>query len=235
MITRNENLETIIRETGLIKKLEERRPPLLKLKDDLRATISGPIPDEYRIAALVGTLRTKISVATEWNTLTISVAWTDGKTAAEIAAAARESFIKSRHSAEMSAFEDKASILEGHSAKLREEIESLAEQIKKRKDDKTEQRRLSSATAAPVAAAGPAPIARVEPRRSPVSNERLKLTEQELETKKRRLTEFENERDRRVREERAKIADLKLKLTPSHPDVVTAEQRLAILAQVLPT
>lgn len=232
LITRNENLEAIIRETGLVKKFKERRPPILKLKDDLRAKISGPIPDEYQISALVGTLRSKIGVATDWNTLTINVEWTDGKTAAEIAAAARESFIKNRHSAEMAAFEDKASILEGHSAKLREEIESLAAQIKKRKEEKSEQRRVTTSTTAPAAATTPAPVARVETRRSPVNNERLKLIQQELETKKRRLSEFEGERDRRVREERAKIADLKLKLTPSHPDVVTAEQRLGILAQV---
>lgn len=233
LITRNENLEAIIRETGLIKKFKERRPPLLKLKDELREKISGPMPDEYLIPSLVGTLRTKIGVATDWNTLTINVEWTDGKTAAEIAAAAREGFIKNRHSAEMAAFEDKASILEGHSAKLREEIESLAGQIKKRKDEKVEQRRQATPTPTP-ATASPAPAARVVEvvRRSPVNNERLKLAEQELETKKRKLSEFEGERDRRLREERAKIADLKLKLTPSHPDVVTAEQRLGILAQL---
>lgn len=234
LITRNENLEAIIRETGLIKKFKERRPTILKLKDDLREKISGPMPDEYLVPSLVGTLRTKIGVSTDWNTLTINVEWTDGKTAAEIAAAAREGFIKNRHSAEMAAFEDKASILEGHSAKLREEIESLAGQIKKRKDEKLEQRRAATPTPAPATAASPAPAARVEVvrRSSPVNSERVKLAEQELETKKRKLSEFEGERDRRLREERAKIADLKLKLTPSHPDVVTAEQRLAILAQL---
>jgi uncharacterized protein involved in exopolysaccharide biosynthesis len=48
---------------------------------------------------------------------------------------------------------------------------------------------------------------------------------------KRKLADLDGERERRIRDERAKLADLRLRLGPSHPEVLTIEQRLAMLSQ----
>lgn len=231
LITRKENLEAIIRQTGLARTFYERRPPLLQLKDRLRGKV---VDEKTMISMLVGTLQSRILVTSDWSTLTVNVGWTDGKTAAEIAEAARESYVKTRHAAELSAFEEKTSILEGHSARVRQEIEKLAAQISagNQKEVDAAQRRSTESAAESAAAVKPAPVARVEMRRKAVPNERMQQLQQQLAAKKQRLAEFDAERERRVREERAKIADLKLRLMPSHPEVVTAEQRLAIAAQV---
>lgn len=235
LIVRKENLEAIVRQTGLVKKALERRPPLVKFKDGIREKISGKPDEKTMIAIMVGTIQGRTSVVTDWSTLTVNVAWTDPRTAAELAEAARESYVKNRHAAEMSAFEEKTTILEGHSARVREEIEALARQISQgRQEDELATRRAAADTAAAIAASKPSPNpvpVRVETRRS-VPNERQQALKQELEEKKRRLAELENERERQMREGRAKIADLKLRLMPSHPEVETAEQRLALLAQV---
>jgi hypothetical protein len=48
---------------------------------------------------------------------------------------------------------------------------------------------------------------------------------------KRRYADIQGDSERRLRDERAKLADLKLRFAPSHPDVVTAEQRIAMLSR----
>ncbi len=136
LILRHENLEHIIRDIGLVKKLEIRRSPLSRLKDRIVRAIAGPMSEKMQIASLVGTMETRIEVTVEKGDMTVKVGWSDAQTAMELAAAARDSFIKARHTAEISAFEEKMAILDGHSAKLRDEISVLADQLKAVRDKK---------------------------------------------------------------------------------------------------
>jgi hypothetical protein len=89
--------------------------------------------------------------------------------------------------------------------------------------------------AVPVPSSSSAPVPRFIARRpTPGAAEpdmQLPVLKESLDAKKRKLADLEGDRERRQREERAKLAELKLRLTPSHPDVVTAEQRLAVLSQ----
>jgi hypothetical protein len=59
----------------------------------------------------------------------------------------------------------------------------------------------------------------------PEVRERLAL----LKTK---LTAAENERSGRMRDESAKLEELKLRFTPSHPQVITQQERVAMASQV---
>jgi uncharacterized protein involved in exopolysaccharide biosynthesis len=230
LIMRHENLEALIREIGLVEKFYERRPPLLKQKDRIMAAVFGELSEEIKVDVLVGTLENRLNADIEGSTLIVSVDWNDPETAAEVAEAARESFVRTRHSAELSAFQEKLAILDGHATKLRAEVERLAEQISGLREKKAEEAR--AALPAPSASAAPAP--RAVPRRValPVAPDaQAPVLKEALEAKKRKLAELEGDRERRLREERAKISELKLRLTPSHPDVVTAEQRLAVISQ----
>lgn len=232
LVTRRENLEAIIRELGLVKKYRERRPSLLKMKDQFFEKVFGRLGDETMVSVLVGTLQGSLTVKSDWSTLTVTVDWTDGKTAAEVAEAVRESYVKSRYTADMSAFEEKMKILDSHSSKLREEIEALAAEIQTKRDAQVEKARAAaSASASSGPGAGSAPRFEFRRRLPAGGDERKQALRGELETKRRRLTEFESERERNVRAERGKIDDMKLRLTDSHPEVIRAEQRLAMMAQ----
>ena len=235
IILRKENLEWLIRDTGLVKTAAGRRPPLLHLKDRLMELVFGKMDDKTRAVVLVGTLESKIAVETEKGNLSIKVSWSDPVTTAELAEAARLSFLKARHQAEVSAFEDKMTILDGHAGQLRDDIGVLVQQLKVAREQQiakgTEARKATLATASTDSAAA-APVVRQVARRSPGSDPQIPLLREKLTTLKTKLSGLDADRDRRVREEQAKYDDLKLRLTSSHPSVVLQKERIAIAAQV---
>ena len=234
MVMRHENLEELIRDTGLLKKYKERRPTLLALKDKISETISGKLDQKTQIAILVGTLETKLNVAQEADgNLNISTEWTDAVTAAEITQAASSGFLRMRHSIEISAFEEKMAILDSHATKLRTEIDSLAETIKGAAEAKAAEAKSAAAKVTPAApGAAPAPAVRVVRRSAPVADAELPLVREKLAAAKSKLDAAENERKARMREENAKLDELKLRLTPNHPQVATQTERVAIASQV---
>ncbi len=236
LILRHENLEAIVRETDLIHKRAARRPPVLKLKDRITRSLVGEPSEKDQIAILVATIESKIEVTVEKSDLTIIASWSDGQTAADLARAARESFVKARHVAEMSAFEEKMAILSGHATKMVGEIETFAEQVRASRTERVNQvrgeatARIKAADGAASAAAAVAP--RVVVARSTEPDPELPVLKDKLATLKRNLADVEAERDRRLHEAQAKFDDMKLHLTASHPDVVTQGERVAMLAQV---
>ncbi len=236
IIARHENLEWLIRDTGLLKTAAERRPPLLHLKDRIVASIFGEMDDKTRMATLVGTLESKIEVTTEKGDLSIKVSWSDPKTVTELAEAARLSFLKARHQAEISAFEDKMAILDAHATKLRDDIGVLLQQLKSAREAQlakgTEARKATAAAAATGGDLTSAPVARQVVRRSPGSDPQIPVLREKLTALKAKLSAQDADRERRVREEQAKYDDLKLNLTSSHPAVVLQKERIAIASQV---
>lgn len=167
LITRQENVGTIVRDTGLVQKYEARRPTILRLKDQAVQALFGKWSDDTVTSILVGTLQSKLSVGSDSaGNLSISVDWSDGKTAAELAQAAREGFLRGRHAAEISAFEAKMSILDEHASKLRAEVENLAQQINAAHEERAAQVTKGVAGASP-AGAPAAAVTRVVTRRAP--------------------------------------------------------------------
>ncbi|MEI9941339.1 MAG: hypothetical protein WDO69_29320 [Pseudomonadota bacterium] len=231
VIMRQANLESLVRETGLIQKFAQRRPPLMALKDRLTQRVFGPWSDATISSILVGTLGSKLVAGPDAaNNLQISVDWTDGKTAAELAEAAREGFLRTRHTAEISAFEAKMAILDEHAIKMRAEVETLAQQINTAHTERAEHA-VKSATIpgsqGNAVSAAPRRAAAALAMGTELPEQRAKLVEL-----KRQLAEREGERDRQLRDERTKLAELQLHLTPSHPQVVTEQERIALLSQV---
>jgi uncharacterized protein involved in exopolysaccharide biosynthesis len=231
LIRSKENLEAIARDTKLAKTFLPRRPPLLKAKDSVVQAIFGKWDDDVMQAIVVGTLESRIDVSSDGATMTVSVSWTDGATAAELAEAARESFLKMRRATETAAFTEKMAILDRHATKVRQEVEQLAEQIRGAKNEAP-----SKAAPAPAGSATPpqaAPRRFAAPRTVPEGPDPGQAKRKDdLQTMKRRLADLEGERERQLREERARLADLRLKLAPSHPNVLTSPQRIEMLSQV---
>jgi len=239
LITRQENLEVLVRETGLAQKFSQRRPPLLAFKDRVIQRLFGAWDEKTMAAIVVGTLQSKITVGTDTaGNLTITVDWSDGKTAAELAEAARQGFLRTRHTAEVSAFEAKMSILDEHASKMRAEVQTLADQINSAHAERVPK----AAPGAPGLPTTGVPLATPTPARAGVVRRPSPITaamtadlpEQraKLADLKRQLAELENDRERRLREERGKLAELQLHLTPSHPQVVTEQERISLLSQV---
>ena len=236
IIARHENLEGLIRDIGLVRKAAERRPPLLALKDKIVAALFGKMDSKTRIAALVGTLETKIDVTTEKGDLSIKVQWSDPQTATELAEAARESFLKARHSAEISAFEDKMAILDGHATELRDDIGGLVQQLKAARDERVnrerDERNAARKAAAAADPADPAPASAPVRRARPQSDAQLPELKEKLSSLRAKLSGYEADRERRVRDEQAKYDEMKLRLTSNHPAVVTQAERIQIASQV---
>jgi uncharacterized protein involved in exopolysaccharide biosynthesis len=230
LIMRHENLEQLVKQTGLIKKFRERRPPLLRLKDDMIQALTGKLDDKTMVAVLVGTLETKITIETEDANLAIDVDWNDRYTAAELAQAVQDGFLRIRHKAEISAFQEKMAILDNHASKMRQEIETLAAQLDAAANEQAAKLR-GSAPVRPAAApaAGPAPRAT---RPQPLTDDQLPQLRDRLAASRQRLSAMEAERSGRMRDETAKLDELKLKFTPSHPQVMTQEERLGMASQV---
>jgi len=229
LIMRHENLEALIRETDLVNKFKERRPPLLKLKDGIIEWAFGKLDHKTMVAVLVGTLESKLFVESKEDNLTITVNWSDKKTVAELAEATKQGFLKMRHAAEISAFSEKMAILDTHATKLRDEIGGLAEQMNAAFDTRAAQvSKATSPVSAPLAPGAP-PLVRA--RTAAVTDEQLPELREKLVTLKQKLAAAEAEHNARVKDERAKLNELKLRYTPSHPQVVTQEERFAMVSQ----
>lgn len=239
LILRHENLEALIRDVGLIEKFSSRRAPLLRLKDRLSVALSGPMPRTIQLASLVGMLESKIDVSTEKGDLTIKVSWSDAQTSAELAAAARDSFIKARHTSEFSAFEEKMAIVNGHAEKLREEVGVLADQLKGIRDKRLDEANALRKEAAKNANAARSAAAKLEmvyvaprPKATPIAPDtQTPELKDRLQALNGKVAAAEAEREQRLLAAQGKLDDLKLKLTPSHPEVIAQEQRVAMLQQ----
>lgn len=179
---------------------------------------------------MVQTLEAKMKINVKESVLEITIEWSDPETTAALAEALKDEFLKLRHYAEVSAFQDKIGIFDTHSAQMREEIAALAEQMK-------------STLAARAADATGEPAKPGAPRRTVVRTTRPKVVVDEVaaDNKKKladarqRLAQEEGARAARMAAEQAKLDELKLKFTPSHPQVITQQERLANAADVPPS
>lgn len=231
LLMRHENLERLIKETGLVRKYQPRRPPLLRTKDKIMASLFGPLDDKVIMAILVGTLESRLHVETKADTLEIRVDWSDPATTAELAKAAQNAFLKLRHRSEISAFQEKMGILDSHAMKMREEITVLADQMKAALQAKAEE--LAKATKAKGATeSAPLKVTTLRPRPAPVLDSQLPELREKLAAAKAKLTATEQERSSRISAERSKLDELKLRLTPNHPQVITQSERLAAVEDV---
>jgi len=234
VVLRHENLTAIVKQTNLVKLNAERRPPIIKVRDNAMAAIRGPITEKDQIGALVWTLETKLTAAVENSALTIGADWYDPQTSADLVQAALDNFLETRHVAEISTGTEFISILEGHASRLRTEVETIAAQIRTLKDDKRKEK-LARVKAAggiekPGAAVSSAPR-RIAPVRRPGEDEETASLRASLEAKQRAYADLEDGRKRRLSELQSKLSDLLQKYTSAHPQVMDARQNIAALSQ----
>jgi hypothetical protein len=240
VIGRHDNLRTIVQQSDLVRDWELGRSPVLKFKDRLLAAMrgGGKISDDDLASLLVATVEGRISVNVWDNTLSIGADWTDPNVAERLVEAARQVFMESRHTAEVSTVQEKITILEGHASKLREEIDRFADQLQRVREERLAQAgrvvNESRGGDAPASSAAHVIIPRPRPHPSAEPDEQLPLLKEELDAKKKSLADLEADRNRRLTEAQAKLTELAPKYTPAHPLVRAAEQNIEALSQESP-
>jgi hypothetical protein len=238
VIMRHDNLVSIVRQTDLVKHWTENRPFILGIKDAVMNTLRGkPNPKDME-GVLVYTLKTRLQVQAADGVLTLSIEWPDAGMAARLLEVATQNFLEARHVAEISTIADYIAILEGHAVKLRTEIDKNVEQIQRLREEKLAQygRRPDGA---PVLAAAPAAPAAGTVQRAPAPARPRSTVEQEdvarlrvqLEAKQRAMADLEDNRNRRLAEQQARLRELSLKYTEAHPLVEDAKQNVRALAE----
>ncbi|HVR20861.1 MAG TPA: hypothetical protein VMS65_14220 [Polyangiaceae bacterium] len=243
VITRRENIEELVKKLELAKTWDSTRPPALRLKDRVSEAIRGKPTEQDLNDALVAMLENRIWARTEENRIIVGAEWSDPQIAKRIVEAAKESFLESRHTAEISVIEEKMAILEGHATRLRTEIDGIAQELGRLKDEKiaAAEKAARQVTAAAASAPPPAPVRAAAPRRltpeavsDTTAAEDLSALKEELETKKRKLADLQARRSQTLLESKGRLVELKLKYTEDHPEVRAAEQRIELLSQDAP-
>lgn len=234
-VVRHENLEAIIKQTDLVRLYQERRQPIVKLKDAIMEKIRGPITEKQLYGGLVWTLEEKLKATTEGTSLTIGVEWPDAQSAALIVDAAQNNFFEVRHIAEISTISEYISILEGHASRLRGEVDSLAQQIRQLKENKRNEALAKLKGVAPAEKAGATEevrrlVAAPRPRPSLVPDEETVRLKVLLEAKQRAVADLEDFRNRRLLDLQQKLVELKQKFTEQHPQVMDVKQNIASLS-----
>ena len=232
LLLRHENLEQLIKDTNLVETYSKRRPPLLALKDKVSAALRGKMDRKTTTAVLVGTLETRLKVEVKDSVLEITADWNDPVTCAELATAIRDEFLKLRHTAEISAFQEKIEILDVHATELRTEIGALAEQMKSALAARAEEVVRDNDKKAADDDKAPAPRRTASAAKPAGPDEATVELKKRLAEAKQQLSVAEGIRSQRIAAEQAKVDDLKLRFTPSHPQVITQEERLAMASDV---
>jgi uncharacterized protein involved in exopolysaccharide biosynthesis len=212
-IMRRDNLVALIDQTGLVAHFYSHRSPAGRLKDRLNALLGREMNEDAKLDTVLGMLekRLVVSSAASWQgegTVSIGVEWPDPVMAHTLVEAAQQSFIEARHISELSNIAEAISILEGHSALMREEVEEAADSLAR-------VRNARAARSAP--APSPAPAAQPKPARPTEASLQLKSI---IDAKQRAIDDLEDFRRKRLLELQARLSEQKAIYSETHPIVV---------------
>jgi uncharacterized protein involved in exopolysaccharide biosynthesis len=218
-ILRHDNLVSLVMQTNLVSQWPKTRAPLMKVKDGLMTILrrGQPIPDDDMVAVLVGTLETRLSVATTEGTVKIAIDWPDARTAFQLVDAAQRNFLEARHLSEVSTISEAISILESRATTLRDEIEVDLEKVEAARKD-LERRRPKAPT--PVAA----PVRTVKRE----DDSFVEMREQ-VETKRRAIADLEDFHKRQLKQLQTRLAEAKAVYSDAHPLVLDLKQQIDTL------
>lgn len=236
VIVSSQNVASIVDELRLVKTWEASQPPIGRFKQRVMNLLRGEMNESALREALISMVQSNLHVTPPgWNEskLVVSADWSDGPTAAALADAAYQSFLRARHVAEISTITEYINILEGHASELRAEIQSMA--TPRKVDGKPEVTRPAPAEAAalpPTPAPAPA-LAPAAPRPAipAAAAEDLRELRASVLEKQAAVKSMEEARARRITEAEQTLTELRTKFTPAHPMVVTAEQNMANLSR----
>ena len=123
MILSRENLASLVKQTNLLAEWEQRRAPVLRLKDRIMNRMRGVPTDAERFEGMIGLLEQRLTVSPGVDgTLTIAVTWPDRQMAYEIVETAVQNFFDNKRVGESSAIVESVGILERYVASKQAEV-----------------------------------------------------------------------------------------------------------------
>jgi len=211
LVRSHESLTRLVRESGLLEEWSARRGPLLRAKDALFEKLRGKPTDEERAEGLADVLEKKLTVWSEKDgSVFFQVRWNDPELAYALARAAQEAFLAERWEAEVGRIETLVEILSVHERALTARVQEELKQLERDAAGRT----------APVALAPLATGALPELRE-------LRDLKARREGLRRKLEQYELERNRRASGFREELNQKRDLYTESHPIMVGLRQRIA--------
>lgn len=223
-VLKRDNLVSLIKQVNLLDEWVNTRAPIMRMRDKIMAVITGDQSEEDRLEQLIGLLGKRLSVTTHEGTVTIALEWPNAQLAYRIVQAAQQNFLESRHAEEVSTIAETITILEGHAASIRDNIEAAIGEMDK-----------------PPSAPEPDPAAAkraAERRAANAQNSVLERERTQLRTmiyaKRKAIADLEEFRNRRVAELNAQLAEQLSVYADQHPAVLNTKQTIASMSMESP-
>jgi len=239
VLHRRVTLLSMVQRTNLVKEWKKRREPIFALKDKIYASFFGPTSDKDLESMLGYMLHDALTVATEGDTITITVAWRDPETAFQLVSAAQQAFLEERHVQEIALLSESMQILENHAAKLEREIKDEIEkaqavvqeknQALKAKTDKSAAETAEKLKDSAPQAAAPRQVPIVqEPQVNPRDVERLTQLQTLIASKREELNGVTASSRSQLGELQAKLAQARAIYKEAHPVIADLKQRIQV-------
>ncbi len=233
-ILRHDNLVALIEQAGLLEHYRAHRAPIVRLKDYLMHLVASAETDQDKVDGMVEVLEKKLVVWTNEGTVSIAIDWSDPAMAFRLVSMSQQNFLEARQAAEISAIAESLSILQGHAASLRADIDDAVGKVKKLReeaeDGEGKGRGKHASHAADARAEAPVPAAR----KHVESGADVGHLRSAIEAKTRAIADLEDFRRRRLSELQGKLAEERAVYTENHPAVVDLEQTIATLSSESP-
>jgi len=220
-ITSNDSLRSLVQQTDLLAEWPKRRAPLLRWKDSLERWLGrAPTPDELT-QGLVGLLQKEMQVwVTPTGTVTITLHWPDRLMAYRLVDAAQQNFLEKRHVLEVSTIAEQITILEGHAARLKKDIDAQVAELQRLRDK-------AMPKGQKPAPAGPA-VSTLDP---PEGANNLRVM---LDAKRRAIADLEEFRQKHLVELQTRLMEQRAIYSENHPIVTDLQRSLELLKQPSP-
>ncbi len=165
MIMRRENIVALAKDADLVDRFDMSRPLAMRLKDRLLSSIHGPMTEQEKLRAIVGTLEKKIVVTSDETTVTLSVDWGDPEMAFDLVALVQKNFLEARYDSDVAVISDAIAMLQEHAKSELAQIDAALAESQKLEVTESEN---AAAAMAPVKVPAPA-RSRGSPVRAPWS------------------------------------------------------------------
>jgi hypothetical protein len=210
-IIRRDNLYALMQQTELLQEWPKHRAPILRAKDSLLRLLHQAPTEKELTQGLADLLEKNLTI---WTTpaggMTIRLQWPDPVMAYRLVDAAQQNFLEKRHLLEVSTIVEQISILEGHQAKLKANIDAQVAEL--------QQLREHSAAKGIPSARPPAPARLFDP-------EALNLRVQ-LNAKRRAIADLEEFWRRHMVELQTKLAEQRAIYSENHPIVLDLQRSI---------
>lgn len=197
------------------------------LADRLRLASDQPLTEEAKLQVAVKLLDDRFQIKGDGNTVSFITQWTDAQTAYDLAKGSVLNFLETRKGDEIAKISEAINLLEKSAKEEREGIDQALQDFMKLKTGWSGKSNLAPAVSGAVAAA-PAPAYR--PPAAATVGPDVDLAKR-LEDKKQQIKQTEDEWHRAQTEAAARLNELLLKFTPSHPSVIAQQTQIERLAE----